>query len=229
MYSQTIDMSSRVEAANAAEYAAAPFTEGLTGEDFRTIANQGHGRAVRWWQAMTGVADNSGRDGITLEEVSLSSEIKVLVFNDGMEVTDPEFGRIRIGDIRHSGMPDEIELAIHDRTLYPDRYHHSTEKITPSGTQFDNLNHLFVVGIHQIKLANGTTVDALKYELYGRQIKWRDPSYIPSQPYSVRYRWNPQYEFRGDGERLAPLGEDDVRLPQIVPLHLVPANKERET
>lgn len=210
---------------NALPYSKTPFSSGITSDDYRAQYAL-HGERVRWWKAIGGNADGSEQNGMTYIEQYLPDNVRVLVSENNLEFDIPETGIVRIGDLKHSGLPDEIELGVNDRTVYPDRYRITSCTLTPGGGAMDNLPRRFVSSIDLIVLASGEVVDALKYELYGRAIRWRGTP--PTEQITIRYSYNPQYRFRGELNSQAPMGSDGKRLPQIVPMHLVLAGNEYE-
>ncbi len=211
-----LNLSSQVAAANALPYATSPFSQGFTVEDYRARYRE-HGETVRWWKAVEA--------GVSYIEQELDAAVRVVVLNDSRDLKHPDFGQLTVGDLKHCGVPDEIFLAPYDRVLYPKRWRPTTH----TGEFEDDeltLPRLLINSVQQI-YSGSTLVAPDDYTLTGRVIRWIGAGAAPENP-RILYRFTPQYEFRGEGDREPFHGADAGMLPQIVPLFLLAEGDEIE-
>lgn len=192
------------------------FSRGFTVDDYRK-EYRNHGEPVRHWAAI--------ENGESYIEQTLDPEIRVLVLTDMRDLKRPNFGQITAGDLKHCGIPDEIFLAPNDRVLYPNRSRAATWK-----GEFENdvitLPRLFIHSVKRL-YSESNLISPDDYEVDGRVLTWVGAGDAP-ESVVVLYRYTPQYEFRGEGDRQAFEGADAGRLPQIVPVFLLGEEDEVE-
>jgi len=222
-----LNLSSQVAAANALPYATAPFSIGLTGEDFRDL-HIDHAQRVRWWKAveMPKGAAGVGLSGIRYFEQILGGCLITYKFSNERQLDEDEFGKIRVGDVRFSAMPDEIELSSGDRILAIDSPKIAASVLRVNDDSEATLPRLHIAGVETVYDAAGVVIPN-NYEVLDRVIRWVGSGAAPDE-ISVRYRFYPMYEFRGENENQAFVGTDGKRLPQIVPLDLLAEGEEND-